>query len=227
MEMERVLQSAATSMQTVPAVGIAVYHHGGHIGLLYRGAQRDGARILHLGGHLDLRCESPSEKYTCWIRPAINIDRAKAIAAFCRRIWKKNSDGQVPYGFSKPGQFFDFSGNQIRIRGPAKVGLTCATFVLEVFDKAGFPLVKYDSWPSPSQKDVETQQLQLRLIQDRHPEEIAHTASVEAEIGNIRYAPLQIAGAGTADTFPADHMYASAMAAAIEAFLKAVGAPTP
>ena len=193
--MDRVLESAEISMQTVSAVGIAVYRHGGHIGVLFRSAGRNGAKILHLGGHLDLRCEAPSEKYNCWIRPAIHLDRAKSDRfLLSSNLEERTMMGGFRTACPSPGQFFDFSGHQIRARGPAKVGLTCASFVLGIFHAAGFPLVKYDSWPLPLEKDIETQRSHLRVIKERHPDETEHAASIETEIGNIRYTPLRMAG---------------------------------
>lgn len=216
--MNRVIESSRLSLQTVPAIGIAVYAHGGHIGLAYRVAEGEAVEILHLAGHLDLKSEAPTAAYVCWVNPGIAEDRANAIGALCRRIWKQNKNERVTYGFSAPGQFFTASGRQYKVKGPAAVGLTCASFVLEVFEKARLPLIRAP-WPPPSDQDIADQtNLLLHLRQD-HPKEKEHADAVEKEIGNIRYAPLQVAGAGTCDTLPADYPYANTMAAAIRELL--------
>ncbi|MGO9061389.1 MAG: hypothetical protein ACLQU2_29025 [Candidatus Binataceae bacterium] len=89
-----------------------------------------------------------------------------AIAAFCRRIWKQSVRNQIPYGFSHPNRFFDTSGNVIT--GPAKIGLTCASFVFAVFENAGVLLADLDSWPSPTSEDIEKQrELLISLSQGK------------------------------------------------------------
>ena len=218
--MDKVLESSRISMQTVSTIGIAVHRHGGHVGLLYRINREEPVEILHLCGHLELKSEVPSRGYACWVRPTFQSLRAKAIAAFCRRVWKQNRNGRVPYGLSKPGQFFDFSSGKLLARGPAKVGLTCASFVLEIFNQTGFPLVKYEDWPDPSKEDIKKQRAYLKEIKRDYPNEVEHAKAFEAEIGNIRYTPLQVAGAGTADVPPVDYAYASDIAAKIHDLLK-------
>ena len=108
--MDRVLDSKKISPHTLAGVGVAVHAKGTHIGLLYRDNDNEPVVLLHLGWHNSLRREAVSPAYACWVRPAVHPDRADAVAAFCRRIWKQNSHGRVPYGLSKPGRVFDRSG---------------------------------------------------------------------------------------------------------------------
>ena len=91
-------------------------------------------------------------------------------------------------------RFFDPSG---LLEGPAKIGLTCASFVLAVFDGARIPLVKTNAWPKlATTEDINRQKALLEL--QRHLMEEDHARKVKAEIGNLRYHPLDVAGAGTA-----------------------------
>jgi len=211
--MERVIDSSRVPPGEVAHIGIAIHQHGEHIGLLYRVTVEKPAVMLHLAWHNRLCSDSPSADYVLWVDPSIPKERAKAVAAFCRRIWKKNGANGVPYGFSQPNRFFDHTGTVLK--GPAKVGLTCATFVLAVFETAGLTLVQYETWPQPADEDVVRQgELAKRLDENQHvPRE--HIRAIRNEIGNIRYRPLEVAGAATSDSLPSDHLYASRVATRI------------
>ncbi len=212
--MDRVLLSNHISPQTVVGVGIAVHFSGLHIGVLYRVSENAAVKLLHLAWHNKLRSDDLSPVYKCWIRPAIADDRSLAIAAYCRRIWKQNERNQLPYGFSHPNKFFDTSGNIIK--GPAKIGLTCASFVLAVFEGAGVLLADLEGWPSPTQEDMERQRALFdRLEGDDHVER-GHVAAVRGELGNTRYHPLDVAGAATADPLPSSYEHAATVGREIQ-----------
>lgn len=155
MSVRRVVKSKDISPQTVASIGIAVYAGLTHVGMLYRISEQQSAEVLHLAWHRRLKSEPPTDECVGWVRPRIEPDRAAAIAALCRRIWRNNGRDQVTFSFSRPSGYFDFEGKQIK--GPAKAGLTCAAFVLAVFDAAKFPLVLEDQWPPPDATDIERQ----------------------------------------------------------------------
>lgn len=208
--MERVIESSRISPKNVADIGIAIRRCGTHIGLLYRATVHTPARLLHMPWHNKIRSESPSVDYVLWIDPSIPKERAKVVAAFCRRIWKKNEANGLPYGLSQPNKFFDHTGRVLK--GPAKVGLTCATFVLAVFDTVGLALVRYETWPKPDKKDIERQEeLARRLEQDKQVSR-EHARAFRGEVGNIRYRPLEVAGAATNDSWPSEHKYAARVA---------------
>lgn len=217
--MNRILQSTKISPQTVSGVGVAIHSAGKHIGVLYRVTTEQPVQLLHLAWHNALRSDQVKSDYVCWVRPMIREDRAMAIAALCRRIWRQNEAGRVPYGFSAPTQFFDPAGRQLS--GPAKIGLTCASFVLAVFDAAGFPLIRYETWPPPSPEDVDRQRGLLAALREAgvNPE---HLSACEAEVGSVRYRPEDVAGAGTAETFPTTYSYAAGVGTDILRLLDAI-----
>jgi len=216
--MNRVLRSSQLSPQTVSSIGIAVHSEGLHIGILYRVTENATVKLLHLAWHHNLRSDELKPQYSYWIRPKIEDDRAMAIASFCRRIWKQNERNQVPYAFSHPNNFFDTSGNLIK--GPAKIGLTCASFVLAVFDGARVPLADLATWPDPTPKDKERQRELLQKLTDDPAVDRKHVDAARSEIDNTRYHPLDVAGAGTSDDLPAPYWYASKMGGEISALLK-------
>lgn len=181
--------------------------------MLHRVSEREPVHILHLAWHERLRSEPPSSDYVVWTRPQIEGDRGLAIAAFCRRIAKLSSKQQVPYGFSQPNDFFDSSGGFVR--GPSRVGLTCASFVLAVFHTAGVPLARTDEWPLPTIEDLARQKELLEQLKERQtPAE--HVSACEAEVGNVRFRPLEVAGASTASPLPASYEYSARLATSIQ-----------
>lgn len=218
MSIRRVVKSKDISPQTVTSIGIAVYSSLTHVGLLYRVSEQQPVEILHLKWHRLLASEPPPEDCVCWIRPEIAADRADAIAAQCRRIWKCNGRNQITFSFGRPTGYFDFSGNQIK--GSAKSGLTCAAFVLAVFDAAKFPLVLESDWPPPTAEDFGRQNELLESLKETRDFTAEDEKTYKAEIGNVRFRPLEVAGAGTADQFPATHQFSQMMAAQIEDIIK-------
>jgi hypothetical protein len=153
MSIRRLVWSKDISPQTISAIGIAVYSNLSHVGVLYRVSENQSVEVLHLRWHRRLESTSPAADWICWIRPHIAPDRADAIAAQCRRIWKCNGRNQITFNLNSPAGFFDRQGNQVK--GPAKAG-TCAAFVLAAFDSASFPLVNLADWPEPTQEGAIT-----------------------------------------------------------------------
>jgi len=217
MSIRRVVNSKKFSPQTVAHVGIAVYSSQTHVGLLYRVSENKSVEILHLAWHRRLKSEPPTPECVYWVRPEILADRAAAIAAFCRRVWKNNQRGQITFGLGRPSEYFDFAGKPIR--GPAKSGLTCAAFVLAVFDGARFPLVK-GPWPPADAEDVARQKELLEMLKktpDATPKDIE---GFNKEIGSVRFRPLEVAGAGTSEQFPATYDFAKGMSIEIELLME-------
>lgn len=219
--MERVIESSRNPPTNVVHIGIAIHQYEEHIGLLYRVTGNTPALLLHMPWHNKLRSESPAADYVLWVDPSIPKERASVVAAFCRRIWKKNEANGLPYGLSQPNRFFDHTGGVLK--GPAKVGLTCATFVLAVFDAAGLPLVRYETWPKPTGNDIKWQEDFARRLEEDEKVSPEHSRAFRDEVGNIRYRPHEVAGAATNDSWPADHEYASRVAKRIRRKLAMIG----
>lgn len=208
--MDRVIDSSQVSPGRIAHVGIAIHKHEQHIGLLYRVAVRQPVLLLHLPWHNKLCSDAVTADYVLWVDPSIPEDRAKVVAAYCRRIWRKNEANGLPYGLSHPNRFFDHTGTVLG--GPAKLGLTCATFVLAVFDTARLPLIRYETWRNPTDKDIKRQRKLAKRLEDDSQVTAEHVRAFAREIGNIRYAPLEVAGAATSDSLPTDYEYAARVA---------------
>lgn len=163
-----------------------------HIGIFHRSAD-SGSALLHLAWHCRLQNDAALPDYMkVWIAPRFTPRRLVQVAALCRRIWRKNDEGGIPYAFSNPSGAFDVATGEILL-GPTQFGLTCASFVFAVFDAAGLKLAQYETWPVDRVGDQEWQEKIIALLEDKA--EPAHIEHLRTEIGAVRYRPEEVAAA--------------------------------
>jgi hypothetical protein len=151
-----------------------------------------------LAWHNQLKNGQPKDAYL-WIDPPIPTRRARQVAARCRQILRENTRG-IPYAFSPPNDCFDIETGGF-LFGPSRVGLTCASFVLAVFDSAGVRLADYATWPQTRADDVQWQQSVIRQLEEDGAEP-EHIAFINNESGAVRYRPEDVAGCAAADQLP-------------------------
>lgn len=80
---------------------------------------------------------------------------------------------------------------------PNGEGLTCATFVLAVFQDFGFCLMKYDEWPKRASDKAFHTDMFLTLIRSPANPSQEHLDSVRKNIDCVRYRPIEVVAAGT------------------------------
>ncbi len=168
-----------------------------HVGLLHHDSESNGVRLLHLAWHHRLANDSPTHDYLR-VDPVIHPRRQLQVAAICRKVLRANPTG-IPYAFSAPNDCFDEATGQFLL-GPARHGLTCASFVLAVFHVAGLPLVDYGTWPLNRTGDREWQEQIVAALRGRATPE--HVEAVRGEIGSVRFRPEEVAGAATVSPVP-------------------------
>jgi len=101
----------------------------------------------------------------------------------------------IPYGFgdtSKSLVFNSDSGEYIPL--PISMGLTCASFILEIFRSRRLTLVNVDNWPFRAD-DVEFQRSILSEIDISEEERIRRMA----KIGSLRVRPIEVFAAFACD----------------------------
>lgn len=194
--MERIVSVFESPFDRIQFVAIAIKaidETQRHIGVLHvEGAERR-VRLLDLAWHYVLRNDPPSPSYR-WIELDLHPKRARHVAAICRKLWRSNGKA-IPFGFSRPNDCFDEVTFRFVI-GPTTHGLTCATFVLAVFQLAGLQLVDYNSWPKSRYGDIEWQCYVVDSLK-RHGADANHIRAVEQEVGSVRFRPEEAAAAGT------------------------------
>lgn len=182
------------SQKVIVAVAVcAVDEQQRHVAILHR----EGGRLnrLDLAWHFRLRNERFDSSRYLWIDVPIDRLRAVAVAAKCRQVWRANRHGRIPYGFSPPTDCFDHRALAYLV-GRTRHGLTCASFVLAVFHKAGVRLVDYESWPVDRPGDREWQEMVIRKLEDAGADE-SHIHALRSDIGAVRFRPEEVAAAAT------------------------------
>jgi len=155
--------------------------------------------MLHLEWHQQL-VSTDVDRGFLWIEIDVDEDRLRAVAALCRRIARTNHDGRISYGFSSPNGAFDEATGRYLL-GPTQTGLTCATFVLAVFEAAKFPLIDLDSWPTADEFDQRWQRWIAGMLK-RFTDDSAHADAVLGEVGVARIRPEHVAAAALSTRNP-------------------------
>jgi len=149
----------------VAIVGNAVERH---TGFFYRDPDDNKVVLLHLQTdnlHVVDAATERSAQFYLRASPAIHKRRHGDLAAKAYLVYKRNSTGRVPYGFSCPTNFFIPDTGEINLSHQNNIGLTCATLLLAIFHMAGYQLVDYSSW-KPRYADLIPQQKLLANLID-------------------------------------------------------------
>lgn len=182
-----------------------------HAGVLHRAAGGATA-VLHLGWQDALDMDWPWPRL--WATPEVAPEKLMAAAGHCRRIWRVfQAQHKFPYALAFDGSHFDGQGRLVP--GPDSKGLTCATFVLAVFETCGASLVDEADWPVRQADDLEF----LKSIEGfARP---AHLALLRNEVssGCKRIRPHEVVGACTIAPLPAKFAPTDAAAARVVAKL--------
>ncbi|MCI0643159.1 MAG: hypothetical protein L0Y72_18235 [Gemmataceae bacterium] len=159
-----------------------------HLGILHRREKRSDIRFLNLQWHFQLADEIAPPNYH-WIDMNLPAARAKQIAARCRQVWR-SSGKFIPYGFSLPTDNFDEKTGEF-LFGPTNLGLTCATFVLAVFEFASIRLLDYTTW-RPREDDSLWQQRIVEMLEEQDAD-AEHVEAVRQTVGCLRFRPEEVA----------------------------------
>ena len=165
-----------------------------HVAVLHR-ADGEPATQLSLNWHAWLVNEAipPGSRI---VRAEIPEERAEAAAALCRRVFRRHGHHGLPYGILYEGGRINPDG-LVELLGSTH-GLTCATFVLLVFEHAGYPLVQVDTWPAREgdatwhTRIVETLE---GTRQSRGEPSEEHIENVRGELGCARFRPGEVTAA--------------------------------
>lgn len=120
---------------------------------------------------------------------------------FCRRLSRTAGASSIAYGFGKYRDVFDFqTGTYRQLEGAG--GLTCATFVLGVFHAARLPLLNDETWPKPSQADLDWEISIARTLASKEWSS-KQAESVVSQVPAKRYQPHEVTAAALSDSLPA------------------------
>jgi hypothetical protein len=177
-----------------------------HMGLFFRKSPTEQAQLLHLGFHHELHCDVPVgphfEARYAWLScPGFSSEEQTQLAVWFDRVWLANGE-KVPYGLSYSGTgYFELATGRF-IPSPSGVGLTCATFVMAMFEDFELPILAWESWPVRATADTAFQQSVIDELDRRVDLGQAERAHVDAQIGALgrapRFRPDEVAASGGA-----------------------------
>lgn len=161
-----------------------------HAAALYRFDNR--LMIGDLQGHLRTRrAEVRPSDSLFWIAPDLSQEDQRILAATVD-AWLDENEGKIPYSVAHPGGVV-FKDN-VWVGNEPGQGLTCATFIVELFNELGIPFIDVETW-QPRTGDTEWAERILVVISDSMSPE--HIEAQLAKIGQtIRVRPADIAAAG-------------------------------
>lgn len=177
------------------AISVAHNRAGGpHVGISFH-AVLAGPQILHLKNHLDLASEKIDPALElCWIAAPLELppSASKQVVAYVRTVAKRLA--RINYGtnFLAAKGSFDPKGSYKAPKG--SLGLTCASFVLEVLRGASVKLIDEVTWKPTPENRAWAEDVCSWLIKFASAE---HVEAVRRGIDGLRLHPWEVAAAGS------------------------------
>jgi hypothetical protein len=196
--LQRLSALTRESLPQIQNAAIAIMAHDArqrHVGLLFKDGLDEDVFLLHLKWNNQLAMSCPSEEYIWAEPPSIPQKRLRQLAAMCRLIWSANGS-DIPFAFDYPNGCFDReTGKLLLDTNGSQIGLTCATFVLAVFQSVGLTIVDCDSWPRNRPEDANWHQwIILNLKQTNASQAELDKVKKQAESGCARFRPEEVCG---------------------------------
>lgn len=162
-----------------------------HIGFLFIDENFD-VQFLHLAWHCNLIKEPPKKNYI-WLDIPLDPFNKVHLATVCASVFKSNKDGKsIPYGicidetgFSKDGSF---------ITHEKHAGLTCASFVIQVFHSQDYPIIDLERWEH-REEDKSWQTNILQLLSKYVSSDYLNYQYRKVKQGTVRFKPEEVAAA--------------------------------
>lgn len=163
-----------------------------HIGIIYN--KNGQTWLIHLAWDCSLKDEPIPENFY-WGLSSLDNDERALIASYVPEL-KNNKD--IRYAFINKNKIvFDTDGKYI-IRPPGE-GLTCATFVMEVFEWLYLPVVDQKSWETRDTDQPFFDCILKFLKKQMSDDYIKH---IEENRDVPRFRPEEIAAGVISDEFP-------------------------
>lgn len=199
-----------SSIEDLDHIGVAICRpdknkNQQHIGFVYKDAD-DNVRLLHLRWHYELSNDEFSNEYL-WLELPIDPINKMHLATVCSLIVTSNVQG-IPYSLGLGDSNFTETGNFVAQNSYA--GLTCATFVMRVFDSQRLPIIDLDKWKHRKsdkkwQRQI-LQKLELWLKHKNYEEKYIHGYLAYQNrlinAGCARYKPEEVAAASAMESPP-------------------------
>lgn len=199
-------------------IGIVIKANTRHCGIAYPAESGTHEICDLLADKVLLSRPIPVDDY--WAPVALSPAEVSAVAAFIERILESHATKAVTYSLIFTANAFDVKG--AIARGD---GLTCATFIVAVFERLSLPLVVPSTWRARPKEDQAFQDEYLRgAINDPNPKRrISAEAAmrIAQEKPNFRIKPAEVCGAAASGKYPVKFSSAVTLAKEVVAIIDA------
>ena len=207
-------------------VAVAMTHGtlgGGHLGIAFHHAKL-GPQVVHLAWHRKLVVEAiPIDK--CWIAATVPLTPAlaKQVVGMVRAVAHRLPT--INYGINLVAAKGSFAVNGSYKAPKGSDGLTCASFVCEVFSAAKVPLIIMPTWKEDEKNKVWASAVLQKLIEDKDKGKVSqdHIDAVAANVKNgLRVRPAEVVAAALMQppNRPATYEAASVASTEVEVALR-------
>jgi len=156
---------------------------GAHVGVWYLRDEDDAGRVLHLAWHYELREDDFPPDGAVWIASTLDENAANDLHASAVLIGR-HREGRVPYALANAGAKFAVDGTLDLNRS---LGMTCAEFVLLVFEHAGIELISRRTWENLSavrvEEDARAQEKLVSILRKGTAEARLQATRIEHQVG--------------------------------------------
>lgn len=133
-----------------------------HVAMIYR-AENSKLMLLHLGWHHQLYHEQWNGVYYWLEFCGLDRELQETFADWAVLVADASPGTPIPYSIIfRPGRNFDVDGRFINLNDGS--GLTCATFLLALFNDYDLPLIDTSSWPVSRSGDLTWVRKILRML---------------------------------------------------------------
>ena len=192
--------SVSSSVESIDHIAVCIQKISDeqrHLGIFYKDDETDKVRFLHLAWHYMLQDEE-APLQARWVESNLNSTLRKQLWAYISML--ASSPTRIPYGFENYSQSID-PNTGIYLKTGAGEGLTCASFVLAVFDAHGLQMINQLNWPN-REDDENWQKDIIKILEGRlsHPNpnlrvSQEHIEGMKQSMGFVRIRPEEVAGA--------------------------------
>lgn len=178
------------------SIAVGTPHQGQqHIGILHNYSVDGTTKFLHLESYNTLSRDLPNQDYI-WVDVDLDEIVKITLIAMCELIYNQNQNS-IPYGISMNKTAFDTNGNFVKETEYG--GLTCATFVMQVFKSQSIDLIDFTNWPIRAE-DKAWQVYIIKLLKKHIPQLLTAKNFLSEQMNEIaqdiqRYRPEEVAAA--------------------------------
>jgi len=170
-----------------------------HAALVYWSEEERKFHQIDLAFHNHLRRMVCRFEQGAWVRVVVPDDGARIalqnLVAMCRSVADRYAIRRegIPYGTSYAGGLFTIGDGAYSRDVERESGLTCATFVLSLFESVEWPLVDRASWPEDPERCARWRDgVVSSLLQAGFTEQADR---VRGDAVCVRFLPTEVAGA--------------------------------